>query len=290
MISFPNCKINLGLYITNKRADGYHDLQTIFYPLPFYDVLEIIQEDVQSSRNQEALQPGIYQTEGLTFFSGGLTLPGNPHENICIKAWQLVKKDFPELPPISMYLYKNIPAGAGLGGGSADGTYCLMLLNEKFQLGITNEKLAEYAMQLGSDCPFFIYNQPAIAGGRGEILEPVMLNLSEYKFVLVNPGVHINTTEAFSGVVPKKPVTDLKTITTLQPPEWKQLLYNQFEETIFQKYPQLAGIKETLYEYGATYASMTGTGATIFGIYHKEHKTEFNFPADWLVKILPCCE
>ena len=186
MIVFPNCKINLGLNVLGKRPDGYHNIETVFYPLPFYDVLEVI----QSSNNQQPVE----------LFLSGNKIEGKTENNLCVKAYHLLKKDFPQLPPVKIYLHKVIPAGAGLGGGSADGAFTLILLNDKFHLQLSQQQLLNYALQLGSDCPFFIINKPCFAQQRGEILEPIQLNLSAYKLIIINPGIHVNTGWAFTQV------------------------------------------------------------------------------------------
>jgi len=181
MLSFPNCKINLGLHILGKRDDGFHNLETVFYPVPFKDALELI-----PSTNT-----------GIEFTATGLAVDGNAADNLCAKAYHLLKKDFPEIPTIKIHLHKAIPLGAGLGGGSADAAFMLKLLNEKFKLNLSTDQLINYALQLGSDCPFFIINKPCLATGRGEMLEEIAVDLSAYKIVLINPGIHINTGWAF---------------------------------------------------------------------------------------------
>jgi len=175
MVFFPNCKINLGLRILRRREDGYHDLETVFYPLPLKDALEITRSDE------------------LLFTASGIPIPGEPAGNLCLKAWHLLKKDFPDLPPVHIHLLKQIPIGAGLGGGSADGAEMLRLLNKRYQLDLDTGKLLDYAVRLGSDCPFFILNKPCLGGGRGEQLEPIGLDLSDFSFVIVAPGIHIST-------------------------------------------------------------------------------------------------
>jgi 4-diphosphocytidyl-2-C-methyl-D-erythritol kinase len=255
VISFPNCKINLGLNIIAKRADGFHDIETVFYPVDFRDVLEIL--------------PQQNEQTGIDLTITGLPVEGDTTNNLCIKAYHLLKHDFLQLPSIKMHLHKTIPMGAGLGGGSADGAFALKLLNEKFQLGLSIDQLIGYALQLGSDCPFFIINQPCFAGGRGEKLQPIDVDLSAYSFVIVNPGIHINTGWAFSQIIPKNPVTSIKEI-IYQPVEtWKTALVNDFEEAVFSTYPGIKAIKENLYVQGAVYASMTGSGSTVFGIFEK---------------------
>ena len=198
MIVFPNCKINLGLNILRKRRDGYHDLETIFYPLRLFDVLEII--DLPE------------EVPALSFSTSGSTIQGSNNDNLCVKAYELLKKNHPALPSAKIHLHKAIPTGAGLGGGSADAAFTLKLLNEKFGLQLTIHQLIDHALQLGSDCPFFIINKPVFAEGRGEIMEPIALDLSVYKFIIVNPGLHINTAKAFSGITPALPAKSVKEI------------------------------------------------------------------------------
>src|SRR5665213_2480954 len=194
MVTFPNCKINLGLNIVKKRDDGFHDIETVFFPLPFYDVLEIV-----TSENQT-----IFTNTGI---SGG-----EIKNNLCLKAYQLLKKDFSDLPEIKMYLHKTIPVGAGLGGGSADAAFTLLLLNKKYNLNIPQNQLLVYALQSCSDCPFFLINKPAVASGRGEILEEINFSLSEYKILIINPRIHINTKELFQQIIPSFPVKKISEI------------------------------------------------------------------------------
>jgi 4-diphosphocytidyl-2-C-methyl-D-erythritol kinase len=263
MLLFPNAKINLGLHITGKRADGYHELATVFYPVLLKDMLEIIQSD-KAATNHE---PPSNST--IIFTTTGLTIPGEPDKNLCVKAYHLLKKDYPELPAIKMHLHKIIPMGAGLGGGSADGAFALRLINEKFQLNVSDQQLIHYAAQLGSDCPFFIVNKPCFATGRGELLEPINLDLSDYQFVLVNPNIHLSTKWAFEQLTPAKPQADLRSIVQQPIETWKNYLHNDFEAPIAKHYPEIQSIKDTLYSNGAIYASMTGSGSTVFGIFSK---------------------
>jgi 4-diphosphocytidyl-2-C-methyl-D-erythritol kinase len=251
MVTFPNCKINLGLNILQKREDGYHDIETVFYPVPVYDILEII----SSSEDKT-------QFHNTGFFAG------SPENNSCLKAFKLLKKDFQKLPEINMHLHKVIPLGAGLGGGSADAAFTLLLLNKKYNLNIPRQQLFEYALQLGSDCPFFLINQPCLAFGRGEILESIKLSLSGYKLLVVNPSIHINTKEIFKEIIPAIPAKKIKEIIEQPVSAWKEELVNDFEKIVFPKYPQIKKIKENMYQQGAVYASMTGTGSTIFGIFN----------------------
>ena len=272
MILFPNCKINLGLHILRKREDGFHDLETIFYPLPLKDGLEIIQ------------QP--HPITDIEFTSSGLTVDGSLSDNICVKAYQLLKKDFPDLPAIKMHLHKTIPMGAGLGGGSADGAFTLVLLNRKFSLGLSKEALLSYALQLGSDCPFFIQNTPCYATGRGENLENLTLDLSAYKFVVVNPKIHINTGWAFAQLHPFAERPSLKEVIQKPVEEWKTWLTNDFEEPIAHHHPEIADCKKKLYEQGAIYTSMTGSGSTVYGIFQKDRTPSLSFPPHYFVKII----
>jgi 4-diphosphocytidyl-2-C-methyl-D-erythritol kinase len=249
MVIFPNCKINLGLHITGKRPDGFHELETVFYPVQLRDILEVV------------------SSTSLEFQSTGLAIPGNPASNLCLKAYQLLKEDFPQLPPVQMHLHKIIPMGAGLGGGSADGAFALRLLNEKYKLNISSQQLIDYAAKLGSDCPFFIMNKACYATGRGEILTPINLDLSRYRFVIVHPGIHINTKWAFEQIQPGLPSRSIKDIIQLPIQDWKHYLSNDFEAPIMQNYPAIEAIKMALYNDGAIYASMSGSGSAVFGIY-----------------------
>lgn len=268
MISFPNCKINLGLHILNKREDGFHNLETFFYPLPLRDALEII------------------KAEKTVFTSSGLPVPGNADDNICLKAYYLLKKYFAALPPVKIHLHKTIPVGAGLGGGSADGAFTLTLLNKKFNLELSIDQLINYALKLGSDCPFFIVNKPCIATGRGEILEPLSIDLSAYKFLIVNPGIHVNTGWAFSQITPVFPEKSIAAIITQPVETWKKELKNDFEESVFKNHPEIKSIKEELYNQGAVYASMSGSGSTVYGIFKKETELSFTFPPHYFAKEL----
>ncbi len=276
MIIFPNCKINLGLRIVRKRNDGYHDLETVFYPIPLCDVLEIIRDPQHQQINTTTVQ----------FSTTGISVDGNIQDNICIKAFNLLQKDFPQLPAIQMHLHKAIPIGAGLGGGSSDAAFTLSLLNKQFNLGLQGEQLVNYALQLGSDCPFFIINKPCSATGRGEILEPTAIDLSSYKFIIVNPGIHISTVHAFSGITPALPTQLVKEIIQQPIETWKNELVNDFEKTVFSQHPEIGAIKKKLYDGGALYASMSGTGSTVYGIFEKASGMKFNFPSSYFIKEL----
>ncbi len=276
MLFFPNCKINLGLRILRRRPDGYHDLETIFYPLPLKDSLESIRLSPESA-GAAGEQPSTHEPGISRFSSYGLPIPGDPENNLCLKAWRLLKKDFPDLPPVHIHLLKQIPIGAGLGGGSADGAWTLRGLNTQFHLGLSQEQLLHYAAQLGSDCPFFILNTPCLGGGRGEQLQPITLDLSPFTFVLVDPGIHISTAQAFSLCTPAENAVPLKTIITQPIETWPDALHNDFESPVFQLHPELRTIKDTLYAHGALYASLTGSGSSFFGIFPKDQAPDSLF-------------
>lgn len=274
MLIFPNCKINLGLHIVNKRNDGYHNLETVFYPTPLFDAIEIV-ENFQTTQNRSH----------ISFTQTGLTIPGDTHENICIKAFELIKKEYPLLPPIKMHLHKHIPTGGGLGGGSADAIAVIQLLQEKFNLHIPQKKLQELALQLGSDCPFFLLNTAALATGRGEILNPISVDLNKYAILFVNPQIQVNTGWAFHKISIQNCERESIAKTVLQPIEtWKEKLHNDFEAPVFDFYPQIRSIKNHLYDNGALYASMSGSGSTVYGIFTKKTNTDFNFPANYFCK------
>lgn len=268
MIVFSNCKINIGLYITQKRADGYHNLETVFLPVPLFDVVELIQSDT------------------TTISVLGLPVPGNAEDNIILKAWQLLKKDFSTLPPVHFYLLKNIPVGAGLGAGSANGAYTLMALNNKFHLGLSTDQLTRYALQLGSDCPFFIKNKACFASGRGELFEEASPDLSSHKIVIINPCIHISTPFAFSQLQPKPAPVNLKDAVSQPVKEWKKLITNDFEEAVIREYPEIGTIKQSLYDAGADFALMSGSGSTVYGLFKKNQQFVHNFPENYYTKIV----
>lgn len=271
MIVFPNCKINLGLQILRKRNDAFHDLETVFYPIALHDGLEIIQNPDPHSREIE-------------FSMSGSEIESPAADNLCVKAYQLLKKKIPQLAPVKMHLHKVIPSGAGLGGGSSDGAFTLLLLNKKFNLGLPEHEVMDYALQLGSDCPFFIRNKPCYAYGRGEKMEELDLTLSEYKIILVNPGITVHTAQAFSRIKPNAERPSLKELIQLPTGQWKEILKNDFEEVIFSEYPPIKAIKEKLYEQGAIYASMSGSGSSVYGIFEKNAETKFSFPSYYFIK------
>jgi 4-diphosphocytidyl-2-C-methyl-D-erythritol kinase len=264
LVLFPNCKINLGLRVADKRADAYHNLHTIFFPLPLRDAAEIT---VCSTRKEHL--------NDFELTISGETIPGDLSNNLCARAYHLLKAEHPKMPAVRMHLLKAIPIGAGLGGGSSDGAFTLMLLNEVLKLNLSTEKLLHYALQLGSDCPFFIINKPVYATGRGEIMEEINVDLGDYYFVLINPGIHINTAEAFEGLTQRSANESPYLPDVVKNPvhTWKEHLVNDFETTVFKKHPPIAQLKTLLYDAGAEYASMTGTGSTVYGIFHKSKKT-----------------
>lgn len=259
MVTFPGCKINLGLHVLNRRPDGYHAIHTCFYPVPWTDVLEAL------------------PAEQFSFNCTGLPIPGPTEDNLCVKAYRLLKKDF-ELPPIQAHLHKLVPMGAGLGGGSADAAQFLQIVNELFSLKLTREQLSDYASRLGSDCAFFLFPEPTLGRGRGEILDPVAVSLKELYLVIVTPVVHVSTAEAYAGVTPGQPLEDLRSTLSRPVSEWKERLVNDFERSIFSRFPELPGIKERLYDSGAIYASMSGSGSSVFGLFDKAVNREDLFP------------
>lgn len=262
MITFPNAKINLGLQILHKRKDNFHEISTCMYPIPVTDALEIIPA----------------KTAG--FSSSGIAIPGESESNLILKAYHLLEADFPQMSPVQIHLHKNIPIGAGLGGGSADAAFALTMLNEIFDLNLNRQKLKYYAGQLGSDCPFFINNQAQIATGRGELLQQTAVELSGNWLYLIHPGIHISTQEAYAGVLPKSDQKDLEDILK-NPEEWKKNLTNDFESSLFKKHPTLSDIKSLLYQAGAWYASMSGSGSSVFGIFSKAPE-KLSFPEHYI--------
>jgi len=248
MIVFPNAKINIGLNITERRPDGYHNLETIFYPIKINDSLEVI------------------ESTKLSFESSGLDIPGSMEDNLCVKGYHLLKKDF-DLPLVTIHLHKHIPIGAGLGGGSSDAAFFIKLMNTKFELGLTVNKMQNYARALGADCAFFIENKPTFAFEKGDEFEHVKLDLTNYKIVLVMPPVHVSTSEAYRGVKPAPVKESLYDLIQLPIRNWKKHIKNDFEESIFKNHVEIRGVKAALYEAGALYASMSGSGSSVFGIF-----------------------
>jgi len=270
MVAFPNAKINLGLHILGKRNDGFHDLATVFVPIKLHDVVEVVESD--------------NEINSIEYSQTGVDINGDVNDNLCVKAYHLLKQDFPHLPAVKMHLHKKIPMGAGLGGGSADGAFMLNLLNKKFNLNVDLDTLAKLSLQLGSDCPFFIYNKPAYATGRGEILTQINLDLTKYNILIVNPAIHINTGWAFKSLELAQIHNDLLEIIHEPIETWKSDLKNDFEVPIFTAYPEIAHLKQQLYDLGAIYSAMSGSGSTVFAIFENKLKEEIKFPNSYYVK------
>ena len=253
MILFPNAKINIGLNILSRREDGFHNLETIFYPLAIRDALEVVEADQ------------------MKFTSSGLEIPGDAMDNLCLKAYYLLSKDY-KLPPVHIHLHKNIPIGAGLGGGSADASFFIRLINQKFELGMDALQMEGYASKLGSDCAFFIQNKPAIAVGKGDQLQTINLDLSSYFIMVVMPQVQVSTSDAYRGVRPATMASSLADLIKLPIEAWRVAIKNDFEPSVFLQYPIISEIKSKLYSAGALYACMSGSGSSVFGIFEKELK------------------
>lgn len=264
MVSFPHCKINLGLHVVEKRGDGYHSIETCFYPVPRTDILEVIKAEV------------------FAFTTSGLPVAGLPEQNLCVKAYQLLANDF-KLGPVKIHLHKILPMGAGVGGGSADAAFMLRTLNSLFQLKLSQEQLKSYAVELGSDCAFFLQDQPMLAEGRGEVLSAAPVSLKGKYLVLVKPNVHVATADAYASVVPAKPIHKLSDILQQPITRWREQLVNDFEASIFKKFPAIADLKRQLYNNEAVYASMSGSGASVFGIFDApvDLRSKFNHVDYW---------
>jgi 4-diphosphocytidyl-2-C-methyl-D-erythritol kinase len=255
MLFFPNAKINIGLLVHDQRSDGYHDIETLMYPVPLYDVAEFIAVPGKDLSGGTVCQCFGHQPDGHS-------------ENLCVKAYRLVRADF-DIPPVQISLYKHIPIGAGLGGGSADGAFMLKALNEYFSLGINRDDLATYALRLVSDCPFFITNKPALVSGRGEVIEPVDFSLKGFHLVLVFPWTRINTRDAYAALEPLTQAMTPGSVIATPPESWRNRLQNQFETYVFKKLPVVETIREQLYSLGAVYASMTGSGSAVYGLFRE---------------------
>jgi len=249
MVAYANGKINIGLHITGKRADGYHDIETVFYPFGYCDIVEITEK-----------------TSGQTSLEiSGMALPADA-DNLCLRAYRLLRQRH-DLPPVHIHLHKQLPFGAGLGGGSSDAATVLKMLGERHALGLSTAELEELAAKLGADCPFFIRNVPAYATGIGTELCPVDLDLTGYRLLLVKPDIHVSTAEAYRGVRPKPAETDLRAAVKRPLGEWKHCIRNDFEEVVFARHPAIAELKEAMYAAGAMYAAMSGSGSAVFGIF-----------------------
>ncbi len=252
MINFPNAKINLGLNIVEKRPDGYHNLETIFYPIPVTDALEI-----HPSRDGSA---------PFVLHQSGIEIVGETDDNLVIKAYRLLQQKF-ELPPIEIFLHKHIPSGAGLGGGSADAAFMLKLLNERFSLDLSEDELEKQAATLGADCAFFVRNKPTFAEGIGNLFSPIELSLAGYQLLLIKLPIFVSTREAFALIKPHRPVRPLREVVTLSIENWKEWMINDFEDSVFAQFPAIEKLKKQMYEMGAVYAAMSGSGSSVFGLF-----------------------
>jgi len=260
MISFPNAKINIGLFITEKRADGFHNIETVFYPIPgLCDILEVLPLKINNTP--------------ISFSQSGLQVDGDSNENLCFKAYHLLNKHV-KLPSVAIHLHKQIPMGAGLGGGSADGAFTLKMLNEIAYKPLPINKLSEIALELGSDCPFFLINAPCFGKGRGEKLERLDLNIQNHYLAIVNPGIHINTGLAYKKTTPAPAPFNLRNLENIAIDKWKELVSNDFEKVVFTDFPEIEKVKNELYSMGAVYSSMSGSGSTVFGIF--KHRPNFS--------------
>jgi len=255
MLVFPKAKINLGLRITGRRPDGYHDIETLFYPVNLCDALELVSDPGQPGKD--------------TLSVSGIEIPGMAEDNIVLKAVRRLREDFP-VPYLRIHLHKNIPSGAGLGGGSSDAAFMLKAVNRTFSLGLSAPDLKNIAAGLGSDCPFFVDCLPSFASGRGEILTPAGTILEDYYAVLLNPGIKISTREAYGNCSPSKPSVPLQTLVKRPVNEWKEIIVNDFEKTAFPFHPEIKEIKQALYSSGAVYSSMSGSGSTVYGIFKEK--------------------
>ena len=256
MICFPNAKINLGLYITEKRSDGYHSIETIFYPIPLTDALEAV------------------KSKRTSFKQTGIKLESSPEDNLVMKTYNLMSEKY-KISPLDIYLTKAIPSGAGLGGGSADAAFTLKLINELCECNIPEDKLEKMAASIGADCPFFIQNKPVIATGTGNIFKPCNISLKGYIIYLIKPPVAVSTKEAYSDIKPQKPEFSLEKLSSLPVCEWKGVLKNDFEPSVFEKHPVIGEIKDKLYSMGAEYSAMSGSGSSVFGLFKNTISPKF---------------
>ncbi len=263
MIAFANAKINLGLFVTERRPDGFHNLESIFLPVSLCDVVEAVRTD----------------GEGIQFTTQGREIDGDIETNLCVRAYRLLSRDF-ELGGVDATMLKNIPIGAGLGGGSSDGAHMLKILNSLFELKLSTEELKHYAAQLGSDCPFFIENAPCFVHGRGEILEPINLSLQGQHVVIIHPGIHVSTAEAYRGITPKSAPFDLRVISQLPRDQWQQEVTNDFEDSVCVHHPSISQLIALLLLEGAWYARMSGSGSAVYGFFDNQVELK-NIPADY---------
>ena len=275
MITFPIAKINLGLNVVERRPDGYHNLETVFFPVQLQDALEVIPMDEQF--------PSPYDCDLKV---SNLAIEGDEQRNLVVRASQLLKQDFPQMPRVHAHLFKAIPTQAGMGGGSSDCAAMLVLLNRMFSLGLTEQQLIDCAARLGADCPFFILNRPAYAEGIGERLQPIEVNLKGYFLAVVRPDIPVPTREAFSLISPRKPVRNCREIVSQPVETWRDALTNDFEQSVFALHPEIGEVKQRLYQLGAVYAAMSGSGSALFGIFSSQPDLEGCFP-DMYWRVLP---
>lgn len=250
MIVYPNAKINLGLNVVARRPDGYHDIETVFYPIPLQDALE------------------VHAAERFSFRQAGTLLDCPAGDNLVIRALRMLEAEF-TIPELDIYLYKHIPSGAGLGGGSSDAAFMALLLNEEYHLGLTDEDLERRLATLGADCPFFVRNRPVFATGIGNVFTPIEMSLEGWTLVVVKPDVTVSTRDAYAGVTPKRPDVPLSEAVLRPVEEWRTLMHNDFEDSVFVRHPEIAAVKDRLYDLGATYAAMSGSGSALYGLFHQ---------------------
>lgn len=254
MLTYPICKINIGLYVTEKRSDGYHNLQTVFYPIPLSDNLEI--------------NPIAHYDKPYILHQTGNTLLSNDEDNLVIRALNDLRKDF-EIPSVEIWLHKRVPSGAGLGGGSSDAAFTMCMLRDMFDLKLNDEDIEARLAHLGADCPFFVKSEPQYAEGIGEQLYPCNLSLKGWYFVLVKPDIYVSTRDAFGSIVCRQPQFDLRTAISTPVEMWRETIFNDFEGTVFDKFPRIKAIKQTLYDMGAVYASMSGSGSSVYALFRR---------------------
>ncbi len=267
MIIFANAKINLGLHVLSKREDGYHEIESLKFPIPLYDVIEI-------------LPSASFQLDIL-----GMEIEGNLEDNLIWKAFEIIRENH-AVDPVRIILQKNIPMGAGLGGGSSDATAVLRGLNDFFSLDISDENLRKYAAQLGSDCPFFVANTPQLAKGKGEALEPFHLDLKGKYLYLIHPNIHVSTAQAYSKIEPKDRSFDWHELSNTEVSNWKSSIKNDFENSVFRVHPEIGSLKEAFYEHGAEYAAMSGSGSAVFGIFKAmPQKMDVNYPSQFILEL-----
>ena len=264
MLLEPQAKINLGLHVVERRADGYHNIETAFYAIPLHDELEV--KLLEGTDTPYSLQ------------LSGQKVQGEAKDNLVVRTLEALRADF-DIPPVDIWLHKRIPMGAGLGGGSSDAAAMACALRQLFDLPLSDENLEARMAKIGADCPFFVKAQPALATGIGDVLAPLDLSLRGWTLVLVKPAVSVPTKDAYAGITPRKPDTDLRTVLAKPVEQWRKLLRNDFEDSVFPQYPQIAAIKETLYDMGAVYAAMSGSGSAVFGLFrHKMAEAPNVFP------------